>query len=89
MEPLSPGGGRGVDDGARRGPRLAHAGRAHFTDTALGHTVSLTDHVDGVSPGLVVGLGIVLFVVPEPITSVIGTLVVAVGLLWLLASRVV
>lgn len=74
---------------ARRGPRLAHAGRAHFTDTALEHTVSLTDHVDGVSPGLVVGLGIVLFVVPEPITSVIGTLVLAVGLLWLLASWVV
>lgn len=51
--------------------------------------MSLTDHVDGISPGLVVGLGIVLFVVPEPITSVIGTLVLAVGLLWLLASRVV
>lgn len=52
-------------------------------------TVSLTDYTDGASPGLVVGLGIVLFVVPEPITSVLGVLVIALGLVWLLASRVV
>jgi hypothetical protein len=51
--------------------------------------VSLTDYINGASPGLVVALGIVLFVVPEPVTSVLGALVVALGLVWLLANRVV
>jgi hypothetical protein len=54
-----------------------------------GVIVSLTDYIDGASPGLVVGLGIVVCVVPEPITSVLGVPDVALGLVWLLASRVV
>jgi hypothetical protein len=51
-------------------------------------TVSLTDSIGGLSPTLVVGLGIVLFVVPEPVTSVLGAFVLLFGLVWLLASRV-
>ncbi|MFC7226265.1 hypothetical protein N0B31_02535 [Salinirubellus salinus] len=49
--------------------------------------MSLTDSIGGVSPALIVGIGIVLFVVPEPVTSVLGALVLVLGLVWLFARR--
>jgi hypothetical protein len=66
---------------------LARAGSEPFTLPALWVTVSLTDSIGGVSPALIVGIGIVLFVVPEPVTSVLGALVLVLGLVWLFARR--
>lgn len=44
--------------------------------------MSLRDHVDELSPTVVIAIGFVLFVIPEPATSTLGIGLMLLGIVW-------
>lgn len=44
--------------------------------------MALTDHLEEVEPTVLIALGFVLFVIPEPATSALGVGLMLIGIAW-------
>ena len=69
----------------RDGPRRTAADRGHylFVPGRPSMGMALTDYLDELSPGLLVLVGLVLVLFPEPATSALGAVLFLLGLAWL------
>lgn len=44
--------------------------------------MAISDHIEEVEPTILIGLGLLLFLIPEPATSTLGVGLMLLGIVW-------